>query len=674
MLDIKIKPQMDQPKVRVVNNTPKDAGTILKKEYAERQKEKQPDTKGSVQYATDRVETTGRRGTVAAADGMRRMAKKARDKKKATTSSRQKEQLTPPDDLQDIPSGTAPRPLLEEQMQPRLVQARQEQAAQSNRPISGMKNHPYNKIGTHFSDITEFSPYRAGQADTPKPNVAASPKERGRHKAIEDAKTTRQKARNLAEKENIIAPRTSGTKAEGRQVARHHSAAVKRGSAAPKHNAPVPLKQTATQRAKQMVQSKAQRKMLTQTATKAKQGIKTSVQALAQGVMAIGRAAAAAVSSILAAGGGLALFLVLLVVIVIGAIAASPFGILFSEENTTPDTLPVSAAVAQVHDDLNTQLAAIQTADSYDDITLVGATPDWADILAVFAVKVAGTDSPDAADVVTIDADRIARLKNVFWDMCSITPHVETTHHPDSDPDDEVDDSWTEKDLTITIAAKTASDMVSAYGFTTHQISALDELLLQRDVLLELAGNLTAISAATSKVLKELPEDLSEDREAVVRVACSLVGKVNYFWGGKSHAIGWDSRWGQIYEVTAADSPTSGTYRPYGMDCSGYIDWVFNNALGYIIGHGGGAMMQHTYCTNITWDEAQIGDLAFYPDDEHVGIVAGWDEAGNILIVHCASGYNNVVITGAEGFTSVARPHIFTYSLHSLLHNLHCVL
>ena len=39
MPDIKIKPQMDQPKVRVVNNTPKDASSILKKEYAARQKE-----------------------------------------------------------------------------------------------------------------------------------------------------------------------------------------------------------------------------------------------------------------------------------------------------------------------------------------------------------------------------------------------------------------------------------------------------------------------------------------------------------------------------------------------------------------------------------------------------------------------------------------------------------
>ena len=37
-------------------------------------------------------------------------------------------------------------------------------------------------------------------------------------------------------------------------------------------------------------------------------------------------------------------------------------------------------------------------------------------------------------------------------------------------------------------------------------------------------------------------------------------------------------------------------------------------------------------------------------------VIAGWDESGNILIVHCASGYNNVVITGREGFVSIGRP------------------
>lgn len=115
-------------------------------------------------------------------------------------------------------------------------------------------------------------------------------------------------------------------------------------------------------------------------------------------------------------------------------------------------------------------------------------------------------------------------------------------------------------------------------------------------------------------------------------------------------------------QVTAPGSSSSGTYRPYGMDCSGYVDWVFYNATGgeYIIGHGGGASAQHTYCTTISWDEALPGDLVFYPEDSHVGIVGGRDESGNLLIIHCASGYSNVVITGIEGFTSIGRPVYFS--------------
>ena len=198
------------------------------------------------------------------------------------------------------------------------------------------------------------------------------------------------------------------------------------------------------------------------------------------------------------------------------------------------------------------------------------------------------------------------------------------------------------------------------YGFTAKQLEMLTEMLEQRAMLNGLVGSLTVTAADAAEVLRNLPADLPEDRKAVIKTAMQLVGKVSYFWGGKSSAIGWDSRFGTPMEVWSDGSDSTGTIRAYGLDCSGYVDWVFNNALGYVIGHGGGAASQHTYCEDISWDEAQIGDLAFYPDDEHIGIVAGWDENGNILIVHCASGYNNVVITGMEGFISVARPDIFS--------------
>ena len=53
------------------------------------------------------------------------------------------------------------------------------------------------------------------------------------------------------------------------------------------------------------------------------------------------------------------------------------------------------------------------------------------------------------------------------------------------------------------------------------------------------------------------------------------MGKVHYFWGGKSNAQGWDPDWGQPKEVVSAGSETSGTIRPYGLDCSGFVAWCY---------------------------------------------------------------------------------------------------
>lgn len=70
--------------------------------------------------------------------------------------------------------------------------------------------------------------------------------------------------------------------------------------------------------------------------------------------------------------------------------------------------------------------------------------------------------------------------------------------------------------------------------------------------------------------------------------------------------------------------------------------------------------MQHRYCADIRWEDAQPGDLVFYPDNSHVGIVGGRDANGELLIIHCASGHNNVAITDKAGFTSVGRPQYYS--------------
>ena len=357
---------------------------------------------------------------------------------------------------------------------------------------------------------------------------------------------------------------------------------------------------------------------------------------------------------LLTVGGAVTAFVLFGGIVLVAALMASPFGILFANE-PSPDTIPLNAAVAEVGKEVCSTLAELQDGD-YDSIDLTGVLPDWREVIAVFAAKTAGAEN--GVDVATMDADRVDRLKTVFWDMTEITSEVETIHH-DGGEDGE---DWTERILHLAVAAKSAEEMSAACHFTAYQQKALAELLDDPALLDALLYDLDSLQYDAAMLRRALPNDLSKERRAVVERALSLAGKVNYFWGGKSLVFGWDDRWGQLAKVTADGSSTTGTYRPYGLDCSGMVDWAFYNATdgSYIIGHGGGVAMQHRYCTPVRWEDAQIGDLAFYPDDEHVGIVAGWDKNGSIQIVHCASSYNNVVITGKEGFVAVGRPIYYT--------------
>ena len=645
MRDLKIKPSMDTPKAKLKNPAPKDADSLLKQHMDKRQREKEPESHDPVRYATDRVEKNMRRGASGAADASRRMIKHYRGKLRQGKENAAREYRVA-DMRIGAESGSTNAPT-EYDFSPAQTTARNEVGKQT------------------------FSPQNCGG---PK-SADAAPQERGRQKAAQDAKAAY--GRNLAEKrtaERHIVPPPSDRGGTMTTPQKGNSGASAKGSPAPKSGQAMtkatrtmrvrptdhaaPNNAIITHRARAAAQRKSQRAMLQDSAKNGGNAAKKLSGTAVQAIKAMGRGVASAVNSLLTAGGGAVVLVLLLTVILVAAIVASPFGILFSNESREAGVVPLSAAVAQVNYEYNERLEELQTADSYDSISVTGQSADWVEVLAVFAVKVAGSNDADAADVATMDTDRIARLKAVFWDMTTIAHRIEVIHHPGSG---EGDDGWTEKNLYITVTAKTAEEMKTEYHFNRNQIAALDELLEQRGLLRELIEDAYSVSGDTAALIRSLPEDLSPEREAVVRTACSLVGKVNYFWGGKSLVIGWDVRWGELRQVTAAGNSTTGTYRPYGLDCSGFVDWVFYNQSGgsYVIGHGGGATMQHSHCTNISWADAQPGDLVFYPDNSHVGIVGGRDTNGELLIIHCASGHNNVVITGKEGFTSISRPRYY---------------
>lgn len=424
---------------------------------------------------------------------------------------------------------------------------------------------------------------------------------------------------------------------------------------APKAQSKTAVSKIDTKRARKAATQDAQRKMLQKSnkrAAKAAAATKKLAEAAAKAVKEL-------ISALASLGGGTVLFIVFSIIIVAGAFLASPLGILFADEQESDDTVPLATAIAEIQGEYHAELERLQSGD-FVSVQIVGQAPDWREVVAVFASKTAGAE--DGVDVFTLDAERVELLRQVFWDMCEITTAMQTVDVPDSNPDDDVDDSHTGIALTITITAKTAEQMRLEYSFSKYQNDALDILLENLGSLNIPMGSLTISQEDAIELLENLPDDLDPARKAVVETAVQLVGRVSYFWGGKSLTLGWDDRWGIPTEVTAAGSGSTGTVRPFGLDCSGFVDWTFYNATNgsYYPGRGGGAATQHSYCTNIAWSDAQPGDLVFYPDDSHVGIVGGKDADGNLLIVHCSGGANGVVITGSAGFTTVARPDCFS--------------
>ncbi|WP_409967224.1 NlpC/P60 family protein [Bengtsoniella intestinalis] len=388
-----------------------------------------------------------------------------------------------------------------------------------------------------------------------------------------------------------------------------------------------------------------------QSAKAAAKGIKQATIAIKEAAIAVATAAKSTVA-LLVAGGSVTL-VALLLICVVGIIIVSPLGFFFAEPSAQEETVSPSVAVGTVIQEFSDELEQLQT--GYDTFNFSGSPPAWEDVLAVFCAY--ATTGDDAMTLATIGADQIDLLSTVFWDMTKIETASETISHEATD----TTEAWTESILTLTITPRIPSDMSAYYDFDEEQNTVLAEMMGYGDLLLETTQSLSIGTAEAQEILANLPDNLDPEQQAIIEQALSLVGKVTYFWGGKSLVLGWDDNWGELREVTADGNSTSDMYLPYGLDCSGFVDWVFYIVTDgeYIIGHGGGVIMQHTYCTDTTWDEATPGDLVFYPDFSHVGIYAGEDEAGEPIIIHCSMGYNNVVITGQEGFTLVGRPDIY---------------
>ena len=367
-----------------------------------------------------------------------------------------------------------------------------------------------------------------------------------------------------------------------------------------------------------------------------------------------------ALAAMIAGGGGVA-FVVVLVICLVALLLATPFGLFLSPAHSDSGST-IQTAITSLNGEFSLVIEQIQEDNPHDILNMdndgvAAMIENWNDVLAIYAVLIT-TDDTAPGDAATMTPEKLSILRGVFWDMNRISYDAETV--------EDVDSGDEETTLTITVTTKSKDEIAAEYGFTEEQLELLRELTQSEyeGLFAALAGSdasLILSPAQMQEIMKQMGGSVGATRQQVVMTAYQLKGKCNYFWGGKSLVLGWDSRWGTPKIVSAAGSSTTGTMRPYGLDCSGFVDWVFYNVTNgeYVIGHGGGASAQHSWCDPITWAEAMPGDLAFYPGDSHVGIVCGYDEAGNVQIIHCAYSANNVVVTGKSGFTTVGRPKFY---------------
>lgn len=278
---------------------------------------------------------------------------------------------------------------------------------------------------------------------------------------------------------------------------------------------------------------------------------------------------------------------------------------------------------------------------------------NWSQVLAVYVAKNTALTVEDPLDLFNLRKISFDDIDEVFWDMHDLRFEVEGGN------------------IRMILVERTSDEMAERYRFTDERRAQLDELMQPEFLRLfaALTGdeNFRDLSDAEAAAIRAtLPDGLNMHRENVVMTAHSLVGQVKYFWGGKYPQVGWNPLWGVPKVVSSQNSPTSGSVRPFGLDCSGFVTWVFINAAndpGVIDAIGNGSANQWRNSRAVGWDEAQPGDLAFKAapgatPTNHVGVVVEHKADGTILVAHSSSSKNGVVITEAWGssFRYIRRP------------------
>ena len=393
--------------------------------------------------------------------------------------------------------------------------------------------------------------------------------------------------------------------------------------------------------------------------------------------------------------------------ILVLVILSSPFAILFgtSQAEGTEMERPIIEMMNELHTELMGCIEHEKNSDSVDEVNVIYMGSEGEEInnsghvLALFSVFNNMIETEEAYQVAVLSEEHVEELKALYWSMNYIetevieipwedeeyplpistpTPEITATPVPEETPYPSDDggaptatptpEPYIIKNIYVTCLSYL--DMMEDFEFSDNQLMVLEDMMSGEYAALFSSsyGDTTILSdEQISKILSKLPSDIFLKAANIPTAAKSLIGKVSYFWGGKYNEIGMCPEWGTLKTVTSPGSTTTGTQRPYGLDCSGYVAWVFINSdiSKDIISEyfGSGTNKQWEYSVPISTFSTHVGDLAFksVPGTEvnHVGVVVGFDSDGKPLVAHCSSGNSGVAVTSfLPTFRYLRRPVI----------------
>ncbi|MDD2483681.1 MAG: NlpC/P60 family protein [Eubacteriales bacterium] len=333
-----------------------------------------------------------------------------------------------------------------------------------------------------------------------------------------------------------------------------------------------------------------------------------------------------------------------------GVMGALPFHFPMAEESTMEK---YADAIEQLDKDLENTVKAYKKKPQYDSVLIeymgeIGEVKtNWQEIVSILSVEF-------EQDISFSPAEQ-ARMREIYKKMRYITTREEKYYC-------NAKNCKGHKRLFVCVHSYDLEDIIDQLNFDEDQKAWCRQLAASNwgelYPHLSFAGE-TLSQEEIADLIKKAPTS-NATRKEIRETALSLVGKIPYFWGGKS-AAGWNDKWGTSVVVSAPGSSTTGTPQPYGLDCSGFVDWVYKTSGAGNLLSGGGSSYQWQKSYTVPENELQPGDLVFQSipgssGKNHVGIFVG-KKNGKNLYCHCAYG-SGVVMNSYSGFKFFRRPFL----------------